>query len=527
MTTRHTTSDAWALGYGTNGFADHRLADALDVMAETGYQAVALTIGHPHLDPFADGWRESAEALAADLDRRGFRSVVETGTRYLLDPRRKHRPTLVDRDADARTAFLRRAVEIAQVLRADCVSLWSGVLPEDVTADEGWDLMVGRLAELVPFAAERGVVLSIEPEPGMLVETVADALRLRTALGEPEGVGITVDLGHCVAVEPDGVVGALRAAGTLLRNVQVDDMLPGVHEHLELGAGELDLIAAIATLREIGYAGVAAVELPRHSHDAPRLARTSLVAWEAAAEAPGAAATADGTAGAPAVEAGATTGAAAARDASARDPWTATAVAAVTEEPARATRLFAEAGRKVGRAPLDPTDTAGFGGTADDEARATIVRALKDAGAGPDTVRALYEHGDDSERRGVLRGLGTLTASGELDDDWRATGLDLTADALRTNDPRLVAAAMGPLAAAHLDAHAWRHGVLKLVFMGVPLSVVAGLDDRRDAELAAMAARFAEERRAAGRTVPDDLHLIDEQPQTHEQPHIDDRPQEA
>ncbi|MGC5628713.1 EboA domain-containing protein [Georgenia sp. Z1344] len=515
------TTDAFVLGYGTNGFADHRLSDALDVMAEAGYGAVALTIGHPHLDPFADDWRAATEALAADLERRGFRSVVETGTRYLLDPRVKHRPTLVDREADRRVAFLRRAAEIAEILGSDCVSLWSGVLPGDVDAAEGWDLMVGRLADLVGSAAERGVVLSVEPEPGMLVETVADALRLRADLGNPPEVGITVDLGHCVAVAPEGVVGALRAAGDLLRNVQVDDMLPGVHEHLELGDGELDLTAAIATLREIGYAGVAAVELPRHSHDAPRLARTSADAWRAAAaEAGGApAAGADraggatdwsGSSGPSGAGMRSDSGAGDPRSAAGQHPWTTGAVAAVTADPARVTRFFAEAGRKVGRAPLDEADTGGFAGTADDAARAALVRALRAAGADVGHLRALYEHGDDAERRGVIRGLGAVTAAGELPEDWRATGLDLTADALRTNDPRLVAAAMGPFAAACLDDHAWRHGVLKLVFMGVPLAVVTDLDRRRDAELAAMASRFAEERRAAGRTVPDDLHLIDE-----------------
>jgi len=471
-------TDAWAFGYGTNGFADHTLDDALDVIAGSGYGAVALTLGHPHLDPFATDWRERAERLATDLDRRGLRVVVETGARYLLDPWRKHRPTLVDRDAEPRLAFLRRAIEIAAILRAECVSLWSGVLPDDVSPAEGWDLLVARLTALVPLAQEHGVTLSVEPEPGMLVETVADALRLRTTLGDPAAVGITVDLGHCVAVEPAGVVGALRQAGSLLRNVQVDDMLPGVHEHLELGAGALDLGAAIETLRELGYAGVAAVELPRHSHDAPRLARTSLAAWDAAARA-------------------------------ARHPWTARAVAAVTENPDRAARLFAEAGRAVGRSPLDPADPQGYGGTVDDDARAAVVVALHDAGADASIVRALYDHGDDAERRGVLRGLGRIERAAGCGEEWRAVGLELTVDALRTNDPRLVAAGMGEFAATHLDDHAWRHGVLKLVFMGVPLAVVSGLDRRRDAELAAMASRYADERRAAGRSIPDDLRLID------------------
>jgi len=42
----------------------------------------------------------------------------------------------------------------------------------------------------------------------------------------------------------------------------------------------------------------------------------------------------------------------------------------------------------------------------------------------------------------------------------------------------------------------------------VTLSQVAGLDERRDDELARMADRFAAERAAAGRDIPDDLALI-------------------
>jgi hypothetical protein len=83
----------------------------------------------------------------------------------------------------------------------------------------------------------------------------------------------------------------------------------------------------------------------------------------------------------------------------------------------------------------------------------------------------------------------------------------LPQDAIRTNDTRLVAAALGPYA-AHLDPPAWRQAVLKCVFMGVPLSVVDGLDERADAELAGMLASFAEERRAAGRDVPADALAV-------------------
>ncbi|WP_367732652.1 EboA domain-containing protein [Microbacterium sp. LMI1-1-1.1] len=569
------TDVPWTWGYGTNGFADHALPDALDVLQATGYGAVALTLGHPHLDPFASDWRAEATALAGDLRRRGLRVVVETGARYLLDPFVKHRPTLVDRDAERRMAFLRRAIEIAEILDADCVSLWSGVLPDDVGADAARVLLDARLAEIVGFAASHGVVLALEPEPGMLVETVADAVAVRARLGHPANLGLTVDLGHCVVVEPEGVVGALRAAGPLLRNVQADDMRPDAHEHLPFGEGELDLTAALATLGEIGYRGVVAVELPRHSHAAPALARHSLDALRAASlpataagigaaasptggdaagggpspagsssapgipSAPGTAAASptggDAAGGGPSpAESSSAPGIPSAPDTAATSPtggdaagggpspaesssapgipsvldaphpWTVAAVETVRTDAARAARLFAEAGRQVGR---DPLDDVPYAPTADDAARAALIVALAEEGTDPAVVTALYDRGDDAERRGVLRGLNALV-DGDLDPRWRDAGRALMLDALRTNDTRLVAVAMGAFSARHLDDHAWRHGVLKLAFLGIPFSVVHDLTGRADDELAAMAARFAEERRAAGRSVPDDLALV-------------------
>jgi sugar phosphate isomerase/epimerase len=480
---------ALAFGYGTNGFSDHPLLDALDVLQEYGYEAVALTIGHPHLDVFANGWRERTEALADELQRRGLRVLVETGARYVLDRFVKHRPTLVDREAEARMKFLFRAVDVAAILSAECVSLWSGVLPADVPAEEGWSLMRSRLQEVLGYAARANVRIAIEPEPGMLVETVADALRMRTELGNPEHLGITVDIGHCVAVEPEGVEGALRAAGPLLMNIQVDDMMPGVHEHLELGTGQLDLALALRTLQQLDYRGIAAIELPRHSHDAPRLARTSLEKLRMTMNDLSQDDSANGQ-----------------RATQQDDPWTTTAVEAITSDPKSVVKHFAMAGRAVGRTS---ENAAPYAPDAADNARSSLLAALVHAPSlskeeAAATVLDLYRRGDDGERRGVLRGLNRL-ASGEVSEQLVDAGLEVVKDALRTNDPRIVSAAMGAFAARHLDQHAWRHGVLKLVFMGVPIATAEGLNERSDDELVRMARNLAAERNAAGRTIPDDL----------------------
>lgn len=186
--------------------------------------------------------------------------------------------------------------------------------------------------------------------------------------------------------------------------------------------------------------------------------------------------------------------------------------AEIGEDPQRIERHFPAVGRKVGRDGLHPRDPQALRGSVDDVARArliaTLVGSTDPATAGGLLVN-LYRHGDDAERRGVLRGLAAVDSPDDLID----IGLGLVDDALRTNDPRLVAAAMGEFAGRHLSAKDWRGGVLKCIFMEIPLAAVANIEDRRDADLKAQAEALADERRAAGRTLSHDLTaLITDQP---------------
>ncbi|MFJ6854659.1 EboA domain-containing protein [Streptomyces sp. NPDC091271] len=135
---------------------------------------------------------------------------------------------------------------------------------------------------------------------------------------------------------------------------------------------------------------------------------------------------------------------------------------------------------------------------------ADSVRALLlvEARAGLPAVTRLYDQGTAAERRAVLLTLHRL--------ELGAAALPLVEDALRTNDTRLVAAAVGPYGAAHLDVHGWRHAVLKCLFTEVPVEALDRLAERArgDAELARMLGDFAAERTAAGRAVPAGLRTV-------------------
>ncbi|MET8838103.1 sugar phosphate isomerase/epimerase family protein [Micromonospora sp. NPDC004540] len=274
------------LGYGTNGFANHRLGDALTVLADLGYQGVALTLDHDHLDPFAPELARRVTAVRRRLDALGLGVVIETGARYLLDPWHKHAPTLLHDEPGARIEFLRRAVWIGADLGAEAVSFWAGVRPPEVPAAVAWDRLVAGCAAVCVAADAAGVPLGFEPEPGMLVEDIAGWRRLRDALGAPPAFGITLDIGHCRCLEPEPVPDCVAAVAEHLVNVQIDDMRRGVHEHLEFGEGEIDFPPVLRALAGAGYRGLVAVELPRHSHAAPAVAARSLDFLRAAARGP-------------------------------------------------------------------------------------------------------------------------------------------------------------------------------------------------------------------------------------------------
>ena len=265
------------LGYNTNGFAHHRLEDAIAILAELGYQSVAITLDYHALNPFDANLATQVNATRLQLERLGLRSVIETGARFLLDPRRKHQPTLLSDSAQERQRrvdFLRQAIHIARDLGSDAVSFWSGTQTSQ-NNDVLFDRLVQSCQDLATDAQQYGVRLAFEPEPGMFIDTMARFAELHRCVNQPN-FGLTIDIGHLHCMGETPIEDYLRQWRAVLWNIHIEDMRKGVHDHLMFGDGEIDFVPVLRTLNEIGYVGGAHVELSRHSHDAVGTARRAL-----------------------------------------------------------------------------------------------------------------------------------------------------------------------------------------------------------------------------------------------------------
>jgi sugar phosphate isomerase/epimerase len=257
--------------YNTNGAANHRLEDALSLIADSGYDGVALTLDHHHFDPFAPEFEQRAEELAAKLERLRLGLVVETGARFLLNPNRKHEPTLLTPEPEGRkkrVEFLKLAIDLAAICRAEAVSFWAGVPRAEVSVGQARRYLHEGLAQVLEHADRREVCAAFEPEPGMFVETVADFKELQKDF---PSLRIALDTGHCLASDECEPEKAVREMKNHLGTVAIEDMKRGVHEHLFFGEGEMNIPAILQALKEINFNKLVCVELSRHSHCADKI----------------------------------------------------------------------------------------------------------------------------------------------------------------------------------------------------------------------------------------------------------------
>jgi hypothetical protein len=135
---------------------------------------------------------------------------------------------------------------------------------------------------------------------------------------------------------------------------------------------------------------------------------------------------------------------------------------------------------------------------------ALLIRALQllPAGQHAGFVRAVYLRGDFSEQVTVLKVLMLLPDPGR----FVATAVD----ACRTNvrDVFEAIACENRYPATYFPEPNFNQLVVKAFFIGIAVSRIAGLEQRKTPELRRMAEDYASERRAAGRSVPADLDLV-------------------
>ncbi len=131
--------------------------------------------------------------------------------------------------------------------------------------------MIKPVAE---HAEKEGVLLLVEPEPGLLIETADQFLEFIGHIDSPADV-LNYDIGHsyCVGDEPETTI---PRVARYIRHFHLEDIAPTrVHHHLVPGTGAIDFAEVVAAIRGIGYDGWLTVELYPFVDDPDAAARAA------------------------------------------------------------------------------------------------------------------------------------------------------------------------------------------------------------------------------------------------------------
>jgi len=253
------------LAFSTNAFKKNTLDQAIDHIADIGYAGVELMADLHHAYPpiMDDARRTNTQQHLAK--RRLPVSNVNAFTLFACGD--TYHPTWIEDDESKRQQRIQHTlncIDLAAEFGARTISLQPGgpTIGTTISRDLAGERYAEGLHRVLPKAKAKNLILAIEPEPGLFIETAAEYLEFKNRFFKNEpNVRMNCDIGHlfCVGDDPAAVI---RDHAEHVAHVHIEDIGKNrVHQHLTPGKGVIDFAQIFAALDDIEYSGWTTVEL--------------------------------------------------------------------------------------------------------------------------------------------------------------------------------------------------------------------------------------------------------------------------
>jgi sugar phosphate isomerase/epimerase len=254
------------LAFSTNAYTRYPFDEAAARIAALGYEGLELLADVPHAWPA--GLLEGPKRAIHETMRRQelkFSNINAFMMNAIADHRQPYwYPSFIEPDPAYRRVRIdhtRRALSLCAELGAPHITTEpGGPLAPGQSRDEAIELFVEVLKPLAEHAHKLGVMLLIEPEPGLLCETTGQYLEVAERVNAPS-IGLNFDVGHAFCMSED-LPTAIAKLACHIRHYHFEDIAATrVHHHLVPGRGAIDFAAVLKAIRQTGYCGWLTVEL--------------------------------------------------------------------------------------------------------------------------------------------------------------------------------------------------------------------------------------------------------------------------
>ena len=243
---------------------DRPFGEVCRIAADIGYDSIELS-PRPDFIPFFTHPRADRAKVAE------FRTALSDTGLELASILPLYRWSSPDEDERlAAVRYWKRAIQLCVDVGCRTMNSEFNGRPEQAARSEAqfWRSM----EELLPIFEREGIQLNLEAHPDDFIEENTAAVDLVRGIDSP-GVGYVFCMPHTYYLGDD-IAAMIRYAEPVLAQVHVADVLnhrassglryivnpPGstarVHQHLDIGQGEVDFEAGFDTLRAIGFDGI-------------------------------------------------------------------------------------------------------------------------------------------------------------------------------------------------------------------------------------------------------------------------------
>ena len=254
------------LAFSSNAYMKFSIEETIRRIAQVGYRGIEVLADVPHAWP-AGLLEERKESIRRHLDR--HRLTISNVNAFMMnavaDPRQPYwHPGWTDPDPHYRAIrreHTKRALQLAKEIGAGSITTEpGGLLAADQSWAQGAQIFYDELMPCVELAEQLHILLLIEPEPGLMMETFQQYGEFASRIQSP-WLGLNFDVGHayCVGQLPQDWVPRVAAH---TRHYHLEDIAPTrVHQHLIPGRGAIDLEATLRAIQATRYEGWLTVEL--------------------------------------------------------------------------------------------------------------------------------------------------------------------------------------------------------------------------------------------------------------------------
>src|SRR5438874_10739044 len=216
------------LAFSTNAYLKYSFPEAVRRLAGIGYAGVEIMADVPHAWPaFLLEEQKQAIRQALQDNKLAISNINAFMMHAVNDPRQRYwHPSWIEPDRHYRQIRIDhtvRALTLAGELGAPCITTEpGGPVAPGASWKDALELFVEGLKPVTEHAEKEGVLLLIEPEPGLLIETGDQFLELMGHIDSP-AVGMNFDIGHSYCVGDDPAT-TIKKLAPYIRHFHLEDI---------------------------------------------------------------------------------------------------------------------------------------------------------------------------------------------------------------------------------------------------------------------------------------------------------------